>query len=86
MAEAARVYAKRAQLGEKAVRLATEIKLRAERKAGEILRDTLDAKTGPKQAGSEAEPNPAPTLVEIGVTKKRKQPLPKTRVHPAGRF
>ena len=61
------------KLGEETVKLATEIKLRAERKAGEILRET------PKQAGARGVgksgvplENSTSTLADLGITKKGK--------------
>ena len=76
-----------AQLGEEAVKLATEIKLRAERKAGEILRDT------PKQAGARGigksgipEENSTPTLADIGVTPKESSRFQKLASIPAEDF
>lgn len=48
MAEAARTYARAAKLGLEAQNHAAEIKLRAERKAGELLADLERGKTGPK--------------------------------------
>ncbi len=87
MAEAARVYAKRAQLGQEAIRHATEIKLRAERKAGEILRET------PKNEGAKGVGKGAvivgdrtPTLKEIGVTKNQSSRYQKLAALPAPEF
>ena len=54
---------------------ATEIRVRAERRAGEILDETPKASGGeyggkPKTDGSRAQPsNPTPTLADLGVTK-----------------
>ena len=48
LAEAARTYARAAKLGLEATNYAAEIKLRAERKAGELLAELERGKTGPK--------------------------------------
>lgn len=77
LAEAARVYAKQARLGLEAQNYATEIKLRAERKAGQILKDipknegTKGQLVGPGVIGGYRvlPPIDAPTLEDIGVTK-----------------
>lgn len=73
MAEAARLYARAAGLGQDAMNEAAEVKLRAERKAGEalVLRDRPP--TGPTpELGSSSEPNSRPpTLDELGITKKQ---------------
>lgn len=49
IAEAARVYARAAKLGLEAYNHAAEVKVRAERKAGEMLKQLERGKTGPKQ-------------------------------------
>ena len=54
MAEAARVYAKAAHLSKEALDYAAEIKLLAERKAGEILAKLDRGKPGPRLAASVA--------------------------------
>lgn len=48
IAEAARTYARAAKLGLEAANYASEIKLRAERKAGDLLAQLERGKTGPK--------------------------------------
>lgn len=49
IAEAARVYARAAKLGLEAYNHAAEVKVRAERKAGEMLAQLERGKTGPKE-------------------------------------
>lgn len=61
MAEAARVYAKRAGAALPVINRATAIKLHAERKAGEILAG-MELKPGPKSNGSSVLPS-------MGITK-----------------
>ena len=56
IAEAARTYARAAKLGLEAQNHATEIKLRAERKAGELLGELERDKPGPK-LGDNLSPN-----------------------------
>lgn len=72
MAEAARTYAKAAKLGQQAINHATSIKFLAERKMGQMLKETPRASGGQpyrKSTGAEREPV-EPTLSEIGLTKK----------------
>src|SRR3990167_944596 len=57
IAEAARVYAKAAKLGIEAANHAAEVKLRAERKAGEMLAQLERGKPGPKELHSNLEYN-----------------------------
>ncbi len=90
IAETARVYAKRAQLGQEAIRHATEIKLRAERKAGEILAATPknEGRAGagrPPLGSTEQEPpkDSTPTLADLGVTKKESSRYQKLAALPA---
>lgn len=55
-----------------AERRACEIRLRAERKAGEILREREKARPGPKpELPSTREGNSAPTLRDLGITEKQ---------------
>jgi N6-adenosine-specific RNA methylase IME4 len=78
LAEAARVYAKQVELGLEAQNHAAEIKLRAQRRAGEILdkmeknkggrpTDTTDNLLLPVIGSEQEEP---PTLTELGITGK----------------
>jgi hypothetical protein len=69
MAEAARAYAKAADLGDEAIGYATAIKLDAERKAGDIVAKMERAKPG-QADGSGRRPS-APTLADLGVTKSQ---------------
>lgn len=65
-AEALRVYVKAAADGLEAANAAAEIKLRAERKAGEMLSRMENAKTGPKELGNTTLPN---SLDDLGIDK-----------------
>lgn len=73
-AAAAETFAKRQKLSEETIQHATSIKLDAERKLGEILRETPDAPKGwaaRKSQGTDAEPkDEVPTLRELGIDKK----------------
>ena len=69
VAEAARVYAKRKGAGIEVYNKASEYRLRAERKLGEILATTPKAEGGrPLKTGSKTEP--VSTLAEMGIDKK----------------
>lgn len=75
-AAAAEIYARRQKLGEEASNLATSIKIEALRKLGGMLEQTPRA-SGVKKAGTvlggskvELPKNDAPTLAELGLTKK----------------
>lgn len=75
-AAAAEIYAKRQKLGEEASDLATSIKIEALRKLGEMLAATPRA-SGVQKAGTvlggakvELPKNDAPTLEQLGLTKK----------------
>lgn len=69
MAEAYRVYAQQMKLGQEAQNYATEIKLRAERKAGEMLKETELNKGGrPKKTPTiPCRGFESPTLKEMGI-------------------
>ena len=67
-AEAMRVYARQAGLGLDAQNHAAEIKLRAERRAGELLRDMEKQAPGDYRKRYPADTVP-PTLEEVGVTR-----------------
>jgi hypothetical protein len=68
---ALKAYAKQAGEGLDNQNLMAEIKLRAERRAGELLQDMEDARPGkkPTELGNTVLPNSAPTLAEVGITK-----------------
>jgi len=70
-AEAMRVYAKQAKLGLEAQNHAAEIKLRAERRAGELLRDMEKNKGGrpTDETDNTLLPVTPPKLSEIGISK-----------------
>lgn len=75
VARAAEIYAKRQHLSESAISQATSVKVEAMRKLGEILKATPKAKTrmnGKNFDGTKKEPskNDAPTLEELGLSKK----------------
>lgn len=76
LAEAATMYAKRIGASRDVVNGAAEVRLRAERRLGEILRDTPKNRGGEHMkvrstTGSKAEPVvTAPTLADIGIDKK----------------
>lgn len=78
LAAAAELYARKAKLGEESIRYASGIKLDAERKLGEYLRQAPKA-TGtagqgrPALGGTDKEPpkqDQAPTLKDLGISKK----------------
>ena len=70
VARAAEIYAKRQHLSEDAISQATSVKIEAMRKLGEILRETPKATAF--LGGTKKEPtrNDAPTLDDLGLTKK----------------
>jgi len=72
MAEAAKVYAKKAKLGDEAIAYANEIKIDALRLLGEMLKKTERAKAGrPSKISSVVEPIfTAPTLADLNLSKK----------------
>jgi N6-adenosine-specific RNA methylase IME4 len=76
ISEAARVYAKRCGMSRDVVNEAAEYKLRAERRLGEIWKDSEKSKGRPGpgrgKAGSPAAPafSNVPTLAEVGISKK----------------
>ena len=75
LAEAARVYARQVNLGLEAQNHATEIKLRAQRRAGEILQ-SMEKNTGAMGIGSNQfevrlQPTTAPpTYSDLGIDKR----------------
>lgn len=72
LAAAAEHYAKKAKLGQDAVNYAAGIKLDAERRLGEYLRQTpKDRGGGDTSTGTRSEPvQSPPTLAELGISKK----------------
>ena len=79
VAHAAEIYAKRQHLGEEAMDIALSIKVEALRKLGEMLQAApknrgVEGKAGPGRGkpGTKSEPGftEAPTLAELGLTKK----------------
>lgn len=72
LAEAARAYATAARLGTEAINHAAEIKLFAERKAGELLRQMPSAAGRPKRIPAAASViSRPPTLAEMGITEQQ---------------
>ena len=69
-AKALEQYNRQAQNVE-AERQACEIRLRAERKAGKLLGEMENAKTGPKKLGNTTEPNSPLPLEDLGISKKQ---------------
>jgi hypothetical protein len=69
VAKAAEAYAKAAHLGEEMVNEAIEVRLWAERKAGEMLAQ-MEKNTGARGIGTSAVPDGNRTLADLGVTKK----------------
>lgn len=68
LAEAARVYARESKLGEEAQNYAAEIRLRAERRGGEILAEML--RTGERVTAANGRPekaSPAVRLSDLGI-------------------
>lgn len=72
VAEAAKVFAKRVNASIETINYAAEVRLRAERKLGEILAKTPKAPAGrPIKIGSKLEPiSKPPTLAAAGISKK----------------
>ena len=75
LAEAARVYAKQVKLGLEAQNHAAEIKLRAQRRAGEIL-DSMDKAEGAREPGTNRgttrlqDDTASPTYAELDIEKR----------------
>jgi hypothetical protein len=67
-AEAARVYARERDLGLQAQNYAAEIKLRAERRLGEIL-TTMPKNEGARGVGVPYQDDTAPKLADLGITR-----------------
>lgn len=84
IAEAAKVYAKQAKLGSQAILYASQVKMKAQRLLGEMLKNSSKNKGGrPKISGYTSEPvkntepqlsdledNSEPTLADLGLTKR----------------
>ena len=72
VAEAAGIFAKRMKASDETLNYATEIRLRAERKLGEILKASEKAPAGrPAKIGSNSEPiSKPPTHAQLGIDKK----------------
>lgn len=91
MAAAGEEYAKEHNLSIEAFNYAAEIKLRAERRLGEILKETPKnsgrAEPGPRGTNNEPRSNGAPpTLAEAGITKKQSSTAQKIANIPAEEF
>lgn len=70
-AERAAVYARQAQDSD-LIKAATEIRVRAQRRAGEMLAVTDKSEGGrPAKTSTRQEPVSAPTLADMGITKKQ---------------
>lgn len=72
LAEAARVYARAHALGLEAMNHAAEVKLRAERKAGELLRRTAEAGERQGQGDNQTyqrDTSAPPTLADLGISR-----------------
>lgn len=70
LAAAAETYAREAKLGREAENSAMEVRLKAERKMGEMLATSVKAKGGrPTKTGSA--PAPVSRLADLGITKKQ---------------
>lgn len=67
LAEAARVYARARDLGIEAQNQATEVRLRAERRAGELLAQASEA--GQRVTGRPEKVSEAATLSDLGITR-----------------
>lgn len=75
-AEAARVWAEQARLGNSAANSATSIKLRAERRLADAVdkgqeKGEIAAKGQPKKSPAPGDYSPPPTLEEIGINQQR---------------
>jgi N6-adenosine-specific RNA methylase IME4 len=79
IAESARIFAKRANMALPLVNKATEIKLRAERKAGELLRGMEKAKGGGQRTSNN-------TLAVLGISHIQSSRWQRTAVVPEQKF
>jgi hypothetical protein len=65
----------------------TEIRLRAERRAGELLAETPNAPAGRKKIGSGSQPiSVPPTLADLGITKTQSSKWQKLAALPPEKF
>ena len=71
VAEAARHYARKAQLGRAAENHAVRIRLEAERKAGSLLAQAEKHRGNPDAVRSPDVTAPPPRLQDLGITKKQ---------------
>jgi len=76
VAEAARTYARAAKLGLEAANHAAEVKLRAERKAGELLRQLERASAGRPQIAAKFSGNSSQAVTNFQKTSLRSTPHP----------
>jgi hypothetical protein len=87
MAEAGRVFAQMSGLGTEAQNYAVEIKLRAERRMGEMLKQTKKNKGGrPEETGIYPDTGLPPTLEEIGISKVQSSRWQAMAAVPAEKF
>lgn len=91
VAYAAEIYSKRHHLSDEAIGRATSVKVEATRKLGEILKSAPKAKTrmnGKNFDGTKKEPskNDAPTLEELGLSKKESAVAQKLAELPEDQF
>lgn len=91
-AEAMRVYAQQAKLGLEAQNCAAEIKLRAERRAGELLRE-MPKNEGVRLSGRDAfgghvevPPKETPTLSDLGISKNQSSTWQQLAALPEAQF
>ena len=93
IAKAAEIYAKRQQLSEENIAIATALKVEAYRQMGEMLEET-ERNTGSRYGGSQSEPpaghggsqSEPPTLADLGITKKESHIAQRLAKLPAKEF
>lgn len=89
VAEAARIYLKRTHASTEMVNQATEVRLLADRKLGEHLREMeMNPGTRPslEDGGHMKEPPSVPTLADIGITKRQSHIAQRLASIPADEF